>query len=70
MGEPETVWVITRYPHGVRLNPVEYVLGKDNKVLLFDTAGDALNHYLEHGGDVEDINHGVQICEEIKDDVL
>lgn len=59
-------WVLCRYPHGVVLNPMEYVLGEGDKLLFFKTPGEALNFYVDNGGELADINHGVQIQEEIQ----
>lgn len=61
-------WAISRHPEGVVLNPKEYVLNEEGtKTLLWDTAGEALNYYLEQGGAIEDINNGINI-EQVEDD--
>lgn len=59
-------WVLCRHPYGVVLNPMEYVLGEDDKLLFFDTPGKALDFYMDSGGDLSDINHGVSIQEEVQ----
>jgi len=60
-------WVIARYPHGVVLNPMEYVLGEEDEVKLFDSAGQALDFWLDNGGSVDDINNGIYIQQELSE---
>ncbi len=56
-----TKWVIGRYPHGVMLNPMEFVLDKANNVMVFESPGKALDFYVKIGGSVSDINQGIYI---------
>jgi len=41
--------IVGRHPHGVVLNPLEYLLDDDGNLLKFDTQEDAIQFLAEHG---------------------
>lgn len=47
---------IARHAEGCSLNPIEYVLGDDQKPRQFPTKEAARDFYLEAGGHPDDIN--------------
>lgn len=61
------MWVISRYPEGVVLNPKEFVLDDDGNVIKFKTKKKAKEFLVEGGVSLDVVGRGIYIEKEDDD---